>query len=128
MAAERSSGPRPGLPIPAALALAAPNLATGALLMALSIYLPRFYAGHVGPGLAAVGIAIMAVRLVDIVVDPLIGVAMDRTWTKVGRFRPWIGASVPVLLVSVFKLFGPPTGASASYLVLWVFAFISASR
>ncbi len=108
MAAERSFSRGQACRFSTAVALAAPILATGALLMALSIYLPRFYAGHVRLGLAAVGLAIMVVRLADIAIDPLIGLAIDKTRTRVGSYRPWIKAAVPMLLVSVFKLFGPP--------------------
>lgn len=104
-------------------AFASPNVAIGALLMALSIYLPRFYAGPIGLGLPAVGVAVMSVRLVDLFVDPFVGLGIDRTRSRFGRYRPWFVAGAPLLIGAVYMLFNPAIGASFGYLVVWTFLF-----
>ena len=52
-----------------------------ALGVPLSVYLPNYYASHIGLSLASVGLAFTMVRLIDILFDPLIGVAINATRT-----------------------------------------------
>lgn len=113
---------------PALTAFSLPGLPLGALAVALSVYLPRFYAGHFGLGLAAVGLTFMAVRLFDMFLDPVIGIMMDRTRTAIGRYRVWLIAGAPILAVAVYMLFLPPslpTGAipKYGYVVVWLFIY-----
>ena len=100
-----------------------PGVCIGALAVAMSVYLPHYYAGHVGLGLATVGLAFMAVRLVDMVFDPFIGILMDRTRTTFGRYRVWLALGVPVLILPIFMLFVPPSAVSFAYLVGWLFVY-----
>lgn len=89
--------------------------------VALPVTLPEFYASHVGIDIAMVGYVFMAVRAIDILVDPLIGGAMDRTRTRFGRYRPWMAASAPVLMlaaVMIFVMVRP--GAGPLYLFGWL--------
>ena len=71
-------------------------LPVGALVTTLGVYLTNYYAAHVGIPLAIVGLSFMAVRLLDIIFDPLLGIAMDHTRTRFGKFRPWLAAAAPV--------------------------------
>jgi Na+/melibiose symporter-like transporter len=87
---------------------------------ALLIYLPRYFAQHVGLGLIAVGAAFTTVRLIDIAIDPVLGVVMDRTRTRIGRYRAWLIAGAPVVMVAIYQLFMAPPGASAFYLIGWL--------
>jgi Na+/melibiose symporter-like transporter len=95
-------------------------LPVGALVTTLGVYLTNFYAADVGIALETVGTAFMAVRLLDLVLDPILGVAMDRTKTRFGRFRPWLAASAPILLISVWMLYLPAEGVGPFYLVGWL--------
>ena len=54
---------------------------------------------------AAVGAAFSIVRLIDIVFDPLIGVAINATNTRFGRFRPWMVAGAPLLMLAAYMIF-----------------------
>lgn len=92
----------------------------GALVTTLGVYLTHYYAAHVGIPLAAVGIAFMAVRLIDIVFDPLLGIAMDHTRTRIGRFRPWLALSAPVLILASIAIYFPPQGVGTFYLIVWL--------
>jgi glycoside/pentoside/hexuronide:cation symporter, GPH family len=120
--------PHPRLSLPALIAFSLPGLPIGALAVALTVYLPRYYAGHFGVGLSAVGIAFMAVRLIDMTFDPGIGILMDRTLTALGRYRVWLIAGAPILMVAVYMLFLPPTiphsaMAQYGYLIGWLFIY-----
>ena len=94
----------------------------GALVTTLGVYLTNYYAAHVGIPLAAVGISFMAVRLIDIVFDPLLGIAIDHTRTRIGKFRPWLALSAPILIVASIAIYFPPQGVSTLYLVGWLLA------
>jgi len=111
------------LSLPALIAFALPGLPTGALAIALGVYLPRYYAGHFGLALAAVGGAFGLIRLVDTAVDPVLGVVMDHTKTPIGRYRPWLIAGAPILMLAVFMLFEPFTKVSFAYLLAWLFIY-----
>lgn len=83
------------------------------------VFIPRFYSNDVGISVAAVGTILLAARMFDVVTDPLMGFVSDRTRSRWGRRRPWIAASVPIMMVSIYQLFMPPEGAGASHLLSW---------
>ena len=89
--------------------------------VALPVTLPEFYATHVGLELGVVAAVFMAVRLIDITFDPFIGWAMDRTKTRFGRYRPWMVASTPILMLAAFMMFVVvQPGAGPVYLFAWL--------
>ncbi|HUO87800.1 MAG TPA: MFS transporter [Rhizomicrobium sp.] len=99
---------------------AAAALPVGALVTTLGVYLTNYYAAHVGIPLALVGLAFMGVRAIDIVFDPFLGIAMDHTRTRFGKFRPWLALAAPILLVASYAIYFPPDGVGALYLVGWL--------
>jgi GPH family glycoside/pentoside/hexuronide:cation symporter/probable glucitol transport protein GutA len=56
----------------------------------VSSYLLFFYTDVFGLPGAAVAILLLVARVWDVVVDPVLGLIMERTNTKHGRFRPYI--------------------------------------
>jgi glycoside/pentoside/hexuronide:cation symporter, GPH family len=115
--------PSSRLPFPRLLAFALPGLPIGALAVALSVYLPRYYASHIGLSLVAVGAAFGMVRLADMCFDPFIGIVMDHTKTRFGRYRVWLLAGAPLLGVPVYMVFLAPVGAPLVYLIGWLFIY-----
>lgn len=102
-------------------AFSGPCLPLAAFGVALPVTLPDYYATFVGLPVGAVGAVFMAVRLIDIVFDPILGAAMDRTRTGLGRYRPWMLISVPVLMLAAWTVFvGVEPGAGPEYLFLWL--------
>lgn len=123
LAAQAGTAAKGGrLPTPVILSFASAALPVAALALAMGVYLPRFYAGHIGLSLVAVGLTFTIVRLIDIVFDPLLGAVMDRTRTPIGRYRPWMIVGAPVLMGSIYMLFNPPADADRGYLILWLLA------
>lgn len=98
-------------------AFAVASMPSAALGIPLSVYLPNYYASHLGVDLAAVGLAFGIVRLIDILFDPAIGVAINATNTGFGRFRPWMVGGAPLLMIAAYMLFMAPPGVSIAYLV-----------
>lgn len=90
-----------------------------ALQTSVAVQVPRYFASHLGLGLAAGGIFGL-VRLIDIPLDPALGLAMDRTRTVLGRYRPWMLAGAPVLMLGIYKLYEAQPGVAKSYLLVWL--------
>lgn len=101
-------------------AFAGPCLPLAALGLPLVVYLPEYYSNALGLPLAAVGAAFMGVRLLDILFDPFIGGVMDRTRSKWGRFRPWLVAGAPLLMLATWMLFMAERGVGVGYLWFWL--------
>jgi Na+/melibiose symporter-like transporter len=96
---------------------AAASMPVAALGLPLTVYLPNYYASHIGISLTAVGLAFSIVRLIDIAFDPAIGVAINATQTRFGRFRPWMAAGAPLLMLATYLLFMAEPGVKVVYLV-----------
>ncbi len=111
---------RPPLPFLTMLTFTVANLPITAQGIALLIFLPRYFASHLHVSLVAIGTAFAVVRLIDIFVDPLLGVLMDRTRTPLGRYRVWLLAGVPILMLAVWRLYFAPDGIGMGYLVGWL--------
>ena len=54
------------------------------------------------------------------VTDPIFGLAADRLETRWGRRRPWLVASVPILMLSLYRLYLPPEEAGYTYFAGWL--------
>lgn len=118
----QDAGP-PGRPLsaPTVLSFSAAALPLWALAVAVAVYLPAYFASHLGVSLGVIGIAWAVVRFLDIAVDPALGMVMDRTRTRFGRYRVWLMIGAPILMASVYALFLAPAGIGAAYLIGWLF-------
>ena len=116
--AEQRADPAERLSNPLLALFSGPAFPLAALALPLVVYLPHFYAAHLGISLTAVGAIFSIIRLIDISFDPLLGGLMDRTRTPIGRFKPWMLASIPILMIAAYLSFMPPAGAQAPYLIV----------
>jgi Na+/melibiose symporter-like transporter len=92
------------MPRPALLAYALFGMPLAMAALPLYVHLPQFYAGELGVPLTQLGILLLALRLVDAVVDPLLGL-----WSDSGRSRKrLIVAAAPMLAIGMIALFRPP--------------------
>jgi Na+/melibiose symporter-like transporter len=105
--------------LPTLAAFALPGMPLAAMVVVFGVYLPRFYVG-LGASFLAVAGAIATVRFIDIWFDPFIGMAMDRTKTPLGRYRPWLLAGAPIAMIGTWKLLIPPADPSITYLIIWM--------
>lgn len=101
-------------------AYASPTLPLAGLGLPLVVYLPEYYVSELGLSLSVVGMAFLLVRLADIILDPILGGLMDRTRSKWGRFRPWLAASVPLLMAASYALFMARPGIGPVFLWTWL--------
>jgi GPH family glycoside/pentoside/hexuronide:cation symporter len=117
-----AAGPRP-LSSPMVLSFSTVALPLGALAVAVAVYLPPYFASHLGVSLTVIGAAWAIVRLLDIGVDPVLGLVMDRTRTPIGRYRVWMMIGGPILMIAVYALFEAPAGIGSAYLIVWLLIF-----
>lgn len=95
------------------------GLPLAALGLPLVVYLPPFYSEMAALSTGLVGILLAVARVFDVLTDPVIGWASDRTHSRIGRRRPWMLLGTPVLMLGGWFLFIPPENASAAYLLGW---------
>lgn len=99
---------------------AASNLVWRAALAFLAV----FYTDVYGISAEAAALLILVVRLSDGITDILMGMIADRTNSRMGKFRPWILWSAPVLGVFMVLAFTTPDFSPAGKLAFAYFTYI----
>lgn len=95
----------------------------------VNTYLLFYYTNVAGIGEAAIGIMFVITKFVDAGTDYLVGALVDRTYTKMGRNRPWMLAGAPILTIGMVLLFCVPTGwgeggkLAYAYITYIIFSF-----
>jgi Na+/melibiose symporter-like transporter len=91
----------------------------------LYVLLPPHYATRFGVPLAALGLLLLVVRLLDTVADPLIGRAADALLDRSVQ-AAWLAmvAAAAVLVLGFRGLFFPPTFAEPASLLVWCAALL----
>lgn len=88
-------------------------------VLVLLMYL-KFAAVSLGASTAAIGTVFLVAKLWDAVSDPMIGNASDRTTHRLGRRRPWLFASAPLLALFSLMAWAPPESLEGSAQILWI--------
>jgi Na+/melibiose symporter-like transporter len=101
-------------------AFVSPEAPLAAFLMVVVVFIPPFYAGTMGLGLSVVGLIFGLTKLWDVVTDPAFGLLSDRWQTRWGRRRPWLVASVPLMILCTYYVFVPDLPGSGAYFALWM--------
>jgi len=96
-------------------------LAAPLAMMALPVYVlvPKFYA-EAGLSLTLVGAVLLGTRVLDAIVDPLLGVWIDRA-RRQWPLRPLL-AALPFVACGFILLFSPPTDLTTSATTMWLAA------
>ncbi len=97
-----------------------------AMLQATALLLLRYLVDYIGVAAAVAGLLIGAAKIYDAVIDPLIGVASDKTRSRWGRRRPYILLGTFVSAGSLYLLFSLPTHAPQPILIaVAIFALLA---
>ncbi len=102
------------------VAFVSPETAMAAFIMPLIVFIPPFYAGPMGLGLATVGLIFGLTKIWDVLTDAVVGVFSDRLRTPFGRRRPLFAIAVPMLMYCTWKIFVPPEDSGAAYFAVWM--------
>ena len=81
------------------------------LELPLFVLLPTFYAEHLGVDLTVIGAVLFLTRLIDAVIDPGVGIALDRRHER-DIYRRAILLALPLLALGFAAIFLPPDGVS----------------
>ncbi|WP_257817154.1 MFS transporter [Phenylobacterium sp. J367] len=73
-----------------------PTIPLQAMLAPMGIFLAPFYTGELGITLTTWAIILGVTRIVDIVLDPLVGIVSDRLPSRWGRRRHWVVGATPL--------------------------------
>ena len=84
-------------------------------------YLMFYYTNCAGINAGAIGVMMVVTRFVDAFTDYMVGVFIDRTDTKHGRYRPWMLAGAPVLAVGMALVFAVPVSWGDGAKLAWAF-------
>lgn len=83
-------------------------------------FLPVYYTDVALISPAIVGVIFLVMRFVDAFTDILIGSVVDRTSTRMGKFRPYIlFGSVPLILTTVLAFAMPGSLHGTGWAVVW---------
>ena len=118
--AGESQTPAGRLPLWRVIAFSTPTIPLAAMLMPVTAYLPNYYAQDLKVDLTELAWAFAMVRFFDLWFDPAVGLIMDRTNSRWGRFRPWFVAGAPIAMLAVYMLFMAGPGIGGSYILLWL--------
>lgn len=108
------------LPLGLALAFSATSLPLMGIGVAVSVHLPAYFAANIGVELAVVGAAFGLARMIDVPIEPALGLAMDRTTTRWGRYRFWTLLGAPFLMAGLFLLLQADSTVGTSGLVVFL--------
>jgi Na+/melibiose symporter-like transporter len=114
---------RPAAALGAYSLLAVPLMMTA---LPLAILLPDFYSSRTALSLQAIGLILLATRLVDAVADPLLGSWVDAQKARGSYLRPILLAA-PVLAVAFYLVFRPLQSLDAGGQAAWLFFTLTAA-
>lgn len=87
------------------------------------VYVPQFYAERFGLSLGAIGLVLLATRLFDALIDPAIGLWIDRVKTRIG-YGGAILLGLPALALGFVALFQPLAWADRNPVAWFVLALV----
>ncbi len=96
------------------------NFPNNIIFLMVGTYITYFYTNILQIPAVMAGTIFMVARLVDAVTDPIMGMIVDRTNTKLGKYRPFIIAGAPFLGIMFVLLFTAPN-FSASGKIAYAF-------
>ena len=97
------------------LAFSSPGIPATLLIAPVFGILPSYYALHTKVTLAEVGAAFLLARIIDAIIDPLVGTLSDRTNSRLGARLPWMIVGAILAIPSAYFFFMPPVNAGALY-------------
>ncbi len=119
-----SSGRPVGLSMLMVFAL--PGVVLGLSQAAFSVIIPAFYVKYTAATLAGVGAALFAARIIEAVIDPMIGHLSDITRGRFGTRKPWVLGASFIAPLPVLYLFAPETESGNTYFLIWSAAYFLA--
>ena len=86
----------------------------------ITAFMTIFLTDYAGVPAAAVSLLLLVVRFFDAVNDPLIGSIADRTHSRFGRFKPWVGIGGTVMCILIVMMFATQKSWPLHLKIIWV--------
>lgn len=83
-------------------------------------FLMYYYNTVLGVSSSFIGVLFMAVRVFDAFNDPMMGVLVGKTRTKMGKFRPWLIVGTLTNAVVLYFLFAAPEVLQGNQLLIYL--------
>lgn len=90
------------------------------MLSTVGVFVHTYYTTDLHLDLIVVANVLLIARVLDLITDPLVGRLSDLTRSRWGRRRPWIVASIPILMLGVYKLYMPEAPVTVWYMLIWM--------
>ena len=92
---------------------------------AIMLFLNYFYTDIFGLTPVLVGILLLSVRVIDAIIDPMMGAVADRTTSRWGRFRPYLlWVALPYALFSVLMFTTPDWNINSKIIYAFITYFL----
>jgi GPH family glycoside/pentoside/hexuronide:cation symporter len=97
------------------------DFGSNVVFQTILILLPAFYTDVFGLAPAVMGTMFLAVRLLDTVTDPIMGIIADNTNTKWGKFRPYLlWFAIPFAVIFVLTFITPDLSESGKIIYAYL--------
>lgn len=90
--------------------------------MFVSGYILYYYNTVLGISSTFTGVMMMVARVLDALNDPLMGVIVEKTKTKFGKFRPWIFSGSLINAFVIYGMFAMPKSLSGTAVLVYASA------
>lgn len=97
------------------------NLGNCMVFTFVGTYVMYYYTNVLGISAATAGTIFLVARLIDAFTDPLMGMIVDRTNSKMGKFRPYVIFGAPFLGVIFTMMFSAPEGWPLSSRIVYAY-------
>lgn len=85
----------------------------------VSGYLMYYYDTVLGISATFIGVLFMVARILDAVNDPFMGIIVEKTNTRFGKFRPWLVIGTVLSAISLYFMFSVPRGLTGVPLLVY---------
>lgn len=85
----------------------------------VSGFLMIYYDTVLGISTTFIGVLFMVARILDAVNDPFMGIIVEKTNTRFGKFRPWLLIGTVLSAISLYGMFAPPRFLSGTPLLVY---------
>lgn len=96
------------------------SLGNNIIFSLINSYLLIFLTDNFGVGAAAVGTLFLVARIIDGITDPIMGVIVDNTNTKIGKSRPYLFATPIFISLTTIMCFSTPN-LSYNNKIIWIY-------
>lgn len=85
----------------------------------VSGFLMYYYNTVLGISATFIGVLFMVARIFDAMNDPFMGIVVEKTNTRWGKFRPWLLIGTVLSAISLFLMFAVPRSLSGTSLLVY---------